>query len=208
MVKGASPGPAPACHARASNSRLTRSSWRTWPQLKLRRKAPRVDGALTSATENTGRPTGSQRIGVVDAVATGQRGSHQRQHLVPRVRPARRAAKVKVMVDEFPQAKALGEGGPAAAGRHWPPSGGRQRLCGYGRDCSVVASIGCSLFPGGFLFQNHYPRFRGAPSGFFRRPLTCPSSVDWGLTSTLIGFYPGGFGQSFSVFSNHTVPLC
>ena len=26
---------------------LTRSSWRTWPHRKLRRKVPRVDGALT-----------------------------------------------------------------------------------------------------------------------------------------------------------------
>ena len=44
--------------------------------------------------------------------AARQRGSDQRQHLVPRVRPPRRAAKVEVMVDEFPQAQALGEGGP------------------------------------------------------------------------------------------------
>ena len=42
MVNGASLGPAPAAQARASNSRLTRSSWRTWPHLKLRRKAPRA----------------------------------------------------------------------------------------------------------------------------------------------------------------------
>ena len=58
----------------------------------------------------------------------------------------------------------------------------RQR-CGCGRDCSVAASIGCSLFPGGFLFQNHYPRFRGAPSAFFKG---CPQgrpSVDSGLRS-------------------------
>ena len=47
MVNGPSPGPAPVAQARASNSRLTRSSWRTWPQRKLRRKVPRVDGALT-----------------------------------------------------------------------------------------------------------------------------------------------------------------
>ena len=47
MVNGASPGPAPAAQARASNSRLTRSSWRTWPQRKLRRKVPKVEGALT-----------------------------------------------------------------------------------------------------------------------------------------------------------------
>ena len=47
MVNGASPGPAPAAQARASNSQFTRSSWRTWPHRKLRRKVPRVDGALT-----------------------------------------------------------------------------------------------------------------------------------------------------------------
>ena len=47
MVNGASPGPAPACHARASNSRLTRSSWRTWLQRKLRRKMPRVRAVPT-----------------------------------------------------------------------------------------------------------------------------------------------------------------
>ena len=48
MVNGPSPGPAPAAQARDSNSRLTRSSWRTWPHRKLRRKVPRVDGALTT----------------------------------------------------------------------------------------------------------------------------------------------------------------
>ena len=41
------------------------SSWRTWPQRKLR--VPKVEGALTTVVEAySGRPTGSQRIGVVD----------------------------------------------------------------------------------------------------------------------------------------------
>ena len=48
MVNGPSPGPAPAAQARASSSRLTRSSWRTCPHRKLRRKVPRVEGALTT----------------------------------------------------------------------------------------------------------------------------------------------------------------
>ena len=48
MDNGPSPGPAPAAQARASSSRLTRSSWRTWPHRKLRRKVPKVDGALTT----------------------------------------------------------------------------------------------------------------------------------------------------------------
>ena len=46
MVNGAPPAPAPAAQALACNSRLTRFSWRTWPHRKLRRKVPRVDGAL------------------------------------------------------------------------------------------------------------------------------------------------------------------
>ena len=72
MVNGASPGPAPAAQARASSSRLTRSSWRTWPHRKLRRKVPRVDGALTTCSrwrQAVSAPT--QHVGVVDAVAAG-----------------------------------------------------------------------------------------------------------------------------------------
>ena len=52
--------------------------------------------------------TGKRAAGVVYAVAACQRGSDQRQHLVPSVRPSRRSAEVKVMVDEFPQAQVPG----------------------------------------------------------------------------------------------------
>ena len=65
---------------------------------------------LDDAAENTDRPTGAQRIGVVDAVAARQHGSDQRQHLVPRVRPPRHAAEVEMMVDDFPQAQVLVKG--------------------------------------------------------------------------------------------------
>ena len=95
MVNGPSPGPAPAAQARDSSSRLTRSSWRTWPHRKLRRKVPRVDG-------------GTQHVGVVNAVAPSQRRGHQGQHLVSRVRPPRRVSEVNVAVDEFTQAQVLG----------------------------------------------------------------------------------------------------
>ena len=37
------------------------------------------------------------------------------------------------------------------------------------------------MFPGGFLFQNHYPRFRGAPAGFFKGCPQGPPSADSGL---------------------------
>ena len=43
-----------------------------------------------------------------------------------------------------------------------------------------TVAIGCSLFSGGFLFQNHYPRFRGAPSGFLKGCPQGPPSVDSG----------------------------
>ena len=81
------------------------------PPAKAAQEGAQGGWRLDHAAENTDRPTGAQRIGVVDAVAASQGGGDQRQHLVPRVRPSRRAAEVKVMVDEFGQAQVLGEGG-------------------------------------------------------------------------------------------------
>ena len=52
---------------------------------------------LDRAAQGAGRPPGAQHIGVVNAVAPSQRGSDQRQHLVPSVRPSRRSAEVKVI---------------------------------------------------------------------------------------------------------------
>ena len=86
MVSGPSPGPAPAAQARDSSSRLTRSSWRTWPHRKLRRKVPRA----------CPRESGG--------------GCHQGQHLVARIRPPRRISEVNVVVDEFTQTQVLGQG--------------------------------------------------------------------------------------------------
>lgn len=63
------PGPAPAL---AKSSRLTRSNCLTWSQRKLRRKVPRVDGALTTQPRTLDVPP--LRIGVVDAVAADQSG--------------------------------------------------------------------------------------------------------------------------------------
>ena len=90
---------------------------------------------LDRAAQGAGRPTGAQRIGVVDAVAARQRGSDQRQHLVPRVGPPRRAAQVKVMVDEFPQAQVLGEGH-----REQQPSIGHQAVV-VKRDLDAVGVV-------------------------------------------------------------------
>ena len=54
MVTGPSPGPAPAAHARRSSSSGTLSSWRTWPQVKLRKNVPSVEGARTAWPSTAG----------------------------------------------------------------------------------------------------------------------------------------------------------
>ena len=93
----------------------------------------------------------------VDAVAACQRGSDQRQHLVPSVRPSRRAAEVKVTVDEFPQAQVPGQGG-------------RQEQAGIGHQAMVVKEdadtvgfvlwqhlLGAPCFRAGFCFKTIIP---------------------------------------------------
>ena len=111
MVRGPSPGPAPACQARASNSRLTRSNWRTWPHRKLRRKVPKVDGALTvpprvqavppvrntSASSMQSPPARAEATSVINLVA--------------RVRPTRGIAQVQVPVNQLGQAQVQGQRG-------------------------------------------------------------------------------------------------
>ena len=67
----------------------------------------------------------TQRLGIANAVAPCQRGGHQGQHLVSRVRPPRGIAQVEVTVDEFPQAQVPGEGG-------------RQEQAGIGHQAVVI----------------------------------------------------------------------
>ena len=77
------------------------------------------------------------------------------------------------MADEFPQAQVLCKGG-------------RQEQAGIGHQAVVVKDdadtvgivlwqhlLGAPCFRVVFCFQNHSPRFRGAPSGFFKN---CPQS--------------------------------
>ena len=100
MVKGPSPGPAPACQARASNSRLTRSSWRTWPHRKLRKKVPSVDGALTVPPRVRAVPP-----------ARSASASLMQSPLAAGVGLAWGAAQVEAPVNQFTQAEMLGQGG-------------------------------------------------------------------------------------------------
>ena len=117
---------------------------------------------------------------------TGARGYHPLLAIAAgtgEVLMSRRAAEVKVMVDEFPQAQVPGEGG-------W------QEQAGIGHQAMVVKEdadtvgivlwqhlLGAPCFRAGFCSKIIYPRLRGAPSGFFNG---CPQgrpSVDSGLSA-------------------------
>ena len=49
------------------------------------------------------------------------------------------------------------------------------------------------------MFQNHYPRFRGAPFGYFRTLTRRPPSVDSGEASSSIRFSFGRFTTGYEV---------
>ncbi len=74
-------------------------------------EGPQGGWRLDRAAQGAGGPAGAQRIGVVNAVAAGQRRRHQGHHLVARVRPTWRIAQVQAPVNQLGQAEMLGQGG-------------------------------------------------------------------------------------------------
>ena len=187
MVNGASPGPAPATQARASNSRPTRSSWRTWPHRKLRRKVPSVDGALTV----------TPRVQAVLPVRKASASSIQSPpaRACPRESGGRRPPGSSACRRCWPGQERRPSPGadqpvhpdpgggprlPEALARRWLPDGDRRRRSVCGRDDYVVASKRCSFSGVGFVMKNHYPRFRGALFHACRTPLIPTPSVDSG----------------------------
>ena len=73
-------------------------------------EGPQGGWCLDYAADSASCPAGAQHVGIVNAVAPSQRGGHQGQHLVSRVRPPRRMSEVKVAVDQFTETQVLGEG--------------------------------------------------------------------------------------------------
>ena len=111
MVRGESPGPAPACPGPGQQLAAHPVELTDMAPPEAAQEGTQGGWRLDRAAQGAAPSPGAQHIGVVNAVAPSQRGGHQRHHLVPRVRPSRRAAEVKVMVDEFSQAQVPGEGG-------------------------------------------------------------------------------------------------
>ncbi len=127
MVNGPSPGPAPADQARASNSRLTRSSWRTCPHRKLRRNVPRVDGALTTQPMAPAVPPVRNMSASSMQSPPASADATRVSILSPVFARPRRSSEVNVTVDEFTQTQVLGEGD-----RKKQPSIGHQAVVGEG----------------------------------------------------------------------------
>ena len=73
-------------------------------------KGPQGGRRFDHAADGAGRPAGAQHVGVVDAIAAGQRRRHQRQQLVPRVGSTRRISQVNVAVHQFTQTQMVGQG--------------------------------------------------------------------------------------------------
>ena len=134
MVNGAAPGPAPVAQARASNSRVTRSSWRTWPQRKLRRNVPRVDGALTAQPRTLAVPPARNASASSMQSPPASAEAIRVSSLSPTFRPTRGSPEVEVGVDELLQTEMLGE-----RGRQQQPRVGHQAVVVEGRFKPVEA---------------------------------------------------------------------
>ena len=74
-------------------------------------EGPQGGGRLDHTSQHPPGAAGTQRIGVVNAVAARQRRGHQGHQLVAGVGPAWGPAQVQMPVNQLGQAQALGQGG-------------------------------------------------------------------------------------------------
>ena len=82
---------------------------------------PRVDGRLHHAAQHPRGPASTQPVGVVNAVATGQRRGHQRHDLVAGIGCAWGTAQVQMLINQLGQAQMQ-----CQSGRKDQPSIGHQ----------------------------------------------------------------------------------
>ena len=109
MVNGASPGSRPSGPGTGQQLAAHPVQLADVAPAEAAQESAQCGWRLYRTVENTGRSSGAQRIGVVDAVAARQRRGDQGHHLVSRVRPPRRIPQVEVMVNQLTQAQ--GQGG-------------------------------------------------------------------------------------------------
>ena len=177
MVNGPSPGPAPAAQAPASNCRLTRSSWRTWPHRKLRRKVPRVDGALITQPRRDRFPQCAARRRRRCSRHRPDADATRVSTLSPTLARPGAPTQVNMAVHQLAQSQMA-----AQRNRQEQPSIGHQAVIVEGDVDAVgllhlLASFGCSSPGTGFMCQKPLSPKPGALS----YPFTTPphSSFRW-----------------------------
>ena len=140
-------------------------------------EGPQRGGRLDHAAQHPRGPASTQHVGIVNAVATGQSGCHQRHHLVACVGSAWGTAQVKVPINQLGQAQM-----PSQCGRKDQPSIADQAVVVEG-DLDAVGVViwyhllGAPCFWLDFSLENHYPRSKGALSYTFNPPRH--SSLRW-----------------------------
>ena len=156
---------------------------KTWPQRNLRRKAPKVESALTVPPRVQARPSGAQRMGVVDAVSASQRGSDQGHHLVAGVGPVWGVTKLQALLHVLGKSEAVGQGG-----RKEHPGLGHQAVV-VERDSDAVGvvawqhQLGAPCSGVGLQLQDHCPRFKGESFWLLQQASHTPSFGGFGLSN-------------------------
>ena len=169
MVRGPSPGPAPAAQARASNSRLTEIQLADMAPPEAAQKGPQGGWRLDHAADGASRPAGAQHVGVVRMQSPPARAEATSVITLSPVL-ARPGARPRSRRRSTSSRKMPAQRGWHGSAQHWPPGGGRQRRFGCGRGGHLLASFGCSCLGTVSCFKSHYPRWTGALSYPFSTP--------------------------------------
>ena len=118
-MNGASLGPDPAAQAPGQQLPAHPVQLADMAPPEAAQEGPQSGWRLDRDAQGAGRPPSAQGIGVVDTVAAGQGGGHQRHQLIAGVGPPRGAAQVQVLLNQLRQAQTPGQGG----GKHQPGIG-------------------------------------------------------------------------------------
>ena len=126
---------------------------------------------LDRAAQHLCAPASAQHVGVVNAVATGQRRRHQGQQLVSRIRPTRRISQIDVMVHQLAQSQVVAQGD-------------RQDQSGIGHQAVIVEgdvdAVRVLLVSGRFSVSKTIILETGSTLSSLHRANTLIVSMDWG----------------------------
>lgn len=141
MVRSASrSGPSPARHARANTVRLTASSCRTPPHVKLRSQEPTVDGARTSSNNSDVAPARSTSTSSMQSPPTSAAPTTVAA-LAPPLAPA--APATPTSSSTSPATPSRWANTPPRPARHGATDARRQTSTTRARDSAMISPVRC-----------------------------------------------------------------